>query len=199
MNLKDQQFGHLTVRRKGEPYPSGPARWWCYCSLCDTEKLIGQRALMSGASISCGCKRQMRLSKKLCPKHNTPCVRRTCPPNGFRCPLCINERRRSKYRRDHRSILLNSARHRARVFQVPFDLTKDDISIPEMCPILGIKLEVGTRLRRDNSPSLDRLKPELGYVRGNVRVISYRANRIKSDGTREEHEQVVAYMRESGL
>ena len=33
------------------------------------------------------------------------------------------------------------------------------------------------------SPSLDRIKPHIGYIRGNVRVISYQANRIKCDCT----------------
>lgn len=57
-------------------------------------------------------------------------------------------------------------------------------------------------LRRHNgtgpapdSPSLDRVIPELGYVPGNVIVISWRANNLKRDATIEELEAVIAYMR----
>lgn len=74
---------------------------------------------------------------------------------------------------------------------LPFNITEEDIKTPEFCPVLGIRLErgvgVGKRGNRiDNSPSVDRIIPELGYVRGNVVVVSYRANRIKNDATIEE-------------
>lgn len=47
---------------------------------------------------------------------------------------------------------------------------------------------------RDNSPSLDKLIPDLGYVKGNVAVISWRANRFKSDGTLEEIRMIADWM-----
>lgn len=47
--------------------------------------------------------------------------------------------------------------------------------------------------RRDRKPSLDRVVPSLGYVKGNVRVISFRANRIKSDATADELRAVLSY------
>lgn len=51
----------------------------------------------------------------------------------------------------------------------------------------------------NNSPSLDRMIPALGYVASNVRVISYRANAIKRDATLDELRALVAYVeRESG-
>ena len=49
-----------------------------------------------------------------------------------------------------------------------------------------------------NSPSLDRIRPQLGYVAGNVRVISNRANHLKSNGTISEFEAVLAYMKREG-
>jgi hypothetical protein len=77
-----------------------------------------------------------------------------------------------------------------------FDLRVEDISIPEICPVLGIPIAVGnSNGPSPNSPSLDRFIPELGYVRENVRVISWRANRLKSDATLEEIESVARYMR----
>lgn len=71
---------------------------------------------------------------------------------------------------------------------IPFDLTIDDLIIPEYCPILGVKLEVavGKNGNKDNSPSIDRIIPELGYVKGNIIIISNKANRIKSDSNLDE-------------
>jgi hypothetical protein len=199
LDIRYQKFGYLTVLRKGDPYPSGPARWWCSCELCGKEKLISQQALINGNNVSCGCKRQMRLADKICPKCGTACVRRVNPPNGYRCPKCVNEHRKNKYHQDNRSILLNSARSRATKLQVSFDIVKEDIIIPKTCPVLGIELEVGDRHFHDNSPSLDRLRPEIGYTPENIRVISWRANRIKCNGTLEELEKIVTYMRLNGL
>ncbi|WP_152524716.1 hypothetical protein [Novosphingobium lindaniclasticum] len=80
---------------------------------------------------------------------------------------------------------------------MPFSLTYLDIVIPDHCPILGIKLERGTSYGLDTSPSLDRIVPKLGYVPGNVRVISNRANRIKSDSTPEELSRILTYVLEN--
>lgn len=84
--------------------------------------------------------------------------------------------------------LLDGARWRARRDNIEFSIKKSDVTIPEFCPLLGIKLESGRGVggAKASSPSLDRIKPELGYVPGNVWVISYRANMIKSDATLEE-------------
>lgn len=88
------------------------------------------------------------------------------------------------------------ARSRAKKRGLPFDITYEDVVVPEFCPILGIPLkEKGRPGWSDNSPSLDRIIPEKGYVKGNVRVISNRANRIKIDATIEELELVLADLR----
>jgi len=93
--------------------------------------------------------------------------------------------------------LLKGAARRARERGIPIDITADDIHVPTHCPVLGIPIVVGARGlgTRDNAPSLDRIDPSKGYVRGNVAVISFRANRIKNDSTLEEIEAVAAYAR----
>ena len=83
-------------------------------------------------------------------------------------------------------ILLYSAKQRATKLNLPFNLTLDDVSIPEKCPIFGTILEISTKIAKDNSPSLDRIIPNLGYVKGNVIVISYRANVLKRDASPDE-------------
>lgn len=85
------------------------------------------------------------------------------------------------------------ARRRARNKNLPFNIDKEYIRsiIPSQCPIFGTKLEWSCR-RGDaghslpNSPSLDRIDPSRGYVKGNVWIISNRANRIKNDASHEE-------------
>lgn len=81
------------------------------------------------------------------------------------------------------SRMLTRAKKRAKVSGRPFDLEKADIKVPEVCPLLGIPLYVGDGLLHSGSPSLDCIVPEKGYVRGNVWVISHRANKIKNDAT----------------
>lgn len=91
-------------------------------------------------------------------------------------------------KRDIRELLVERAKARARVKNIPFDITKDDIIIPETCPILGIPLyrNVGGKSHSPNSYSLDKINPLLGYVKGNIWVISYKANTMKNNATREE-------------
>jgi hypothetical protein len=84
--------------------------------------------------------------------------------------------------------MVQLAKSRAKRHGLPFNLTEDDIDIPVFCPALGIKLERGEQGRGnfDNSPSLDKIIPAKGYVRGNVVVVSMLANRLKSNATIEQ-------------
>jgi hypothetical protein len=59
---------------------------------------------------------------------------------------------------------------------------------------LGIVLEKAVGYQSDSSPSLDKFKPELGYVKGNIHVISSRANRIKTDATENEVRKLLYWM-----
>ncbi len=90
--------------------------------------------------------------------------------------------------------LISAAKFRAKKKGVPFDLYPDDFEIPDVCPVFGHAFEPPKK-NAWWSPSLDRIKPELGYVKGNVQVISMRANMIKGDASLEELEQVVEHLR----
>lgn len=95
---------------------------------------------------------------------------------------------RKRWEADNRDyILWNAARQRAKRDGLPFTITREDVVIPDVCPILGIELEKLERGRMNPaSPSLDKIDPSLGYVPGNVWVISWRANRMKCDASPEE-------------
>lgn len=103
--------------------------------------------------------------------------------------------KRTKARtRDPRSVLYFNAKARAKRDGLPFTITQDDLTIPSHCPILGIPLAAAKgRGGADHSPSLDRIRPELGYVPSNVIVISNRANRLKSDATIKELRDIASF------
>jgi hypothetical protein len=106
----------------------------------------------------------------------------------------VNSRDRSKYRSNLENTLLKGAKKRANKHGIAFNIELSDIIIPEFCPVLGFKLEVGNGKANDNSPSLDKIIPEKGYVKGNIRVISLRANKLKNDGSLEEFKKIVNYI-----
>lgn len=94
----------------------------------------------------------------------------------------------------YRKYLIRGAKQRASMQNIPFDITYLDIEIPEYCPLLGIKLQkhIGKNVGIQNdSPTIDKIIPNLGYVKGNVWVISAKANRMKSNATVEELELLV--------
>lgn len=123
-----------------------------------------------------------------------------------------NATARKRYQDKHEIILLQSARRRERFPEktllalakarakrkgIPFDITVDDIHIPDNCPLLGVPMfrSIGSIGR--NSPTIDRIIPELGYTKGNIWVISSRANLIKNDSTLEELELLVLNLRKN--
>lgn len=129
--------------------------------------------------------------------------------SGAYCRVCANARHLAYYHRnkekyfahnrkyedrDVAKYLLKRAQERARKHDLPFTITKADVVVPVACPILGLVLQRGDGLVQDCSPTLDRILPELGYVPGNVVVISYRANRIKNDASLDELRALVAWM-----
>lgn len=90
--------------------------------------------------------------------------------------------------------MVQEAKARATKKGIPFGITADHLEMPEVCPVLGIEISMGMGARADCSPSIDRIDSTKGYVPGNVRVISWRANRLKNDATLEEMKAIVGYM-----
>ena len=90
--------------------------------------------------------------------------------------------------------LYNQAKHRSRKRNIFFDITPEDIVVPDYCPVLDIPLVMGRGLKggpTHNSPSIDRIDPKKGYTPDNIRVISWRANSLKSDASLKELQVLV--------
>ena len=116
-------------------------------------------------------------------------------------------RRREKYWEDRSTMqfifcnLIRHAKSRARNNNLPFNLTVEWLegSFVSHCPITlqpidWLKEQVVNGKPGPNSPSIDKIKPELGYVQSNCAILSHRGNLIKNDGTIDEHRRVVQYM-----
>lgn len=122
------------------------------------------------------------------------------------CRSCYNEKSREynkKYtttnktyrKRRLESILYSGAKARAARKGLKFDLEIEDIIIPEQCPVFGVPLERAEGgIPADNSPTLDRLDSSKGYVKENVQVISWKANRLKSNGTLDDFKAIVRWL-----
>jgi hypothetical protein len=179
-----QRFSHLTLRKlQIEEYINGATGkitkvLYAYCD-CDCGKrsvrgAAGNLVKEKGTWLSCGCRRAVTTKER-----NT-----THGMSGTK-----------------QFELFHNARKRAKEDQLPFDIEIGDIVIPEYCPVLGIKLETNTGGKRmsDSSPTLDKFYPKKGYVKGNIQVISWRANRMKSDGTPEDWIKIAEWCKQEDV
>ena len=127
-------------------------------------------------------------------KANSSCRkwREEHPEKAKECSRRYEAKRRGTRMRNPEQRMFWSARGRAKAEGLPFTIKKEDIVIPEKCPILGRPLVVNLGAKRpaNNSPSLDKIIPEQGYIPGNVQVISHKANSMKRDATLQELIQV---------
>ena len=90
--------------------------------------------------------------------------------------------------------MLRDAKRRAKKNCVEFNLEKEDLKLPKKCPILGMELGWGEGRSQDNSYSLDRIDSNKGYIKGNVQIVSWRANSLKKNGTLQEFKKLVKWM-----
>lgn len=110
-----------------------------------------------------------------------------------RCKSCSaekarkeRERRKNDWKYQPAIRMLNNSKQRAKAAGLEHNLTLDDIIIPDVCPVLGIKLETGDRKEHYNAPSIDRIDNTKGYLKENVVIVSTRANLLKKDATIDE-------------
>lgn len=162
LDLSKQKFGRVFVVSLHSLTTQGTF-WNAVCE-CGTKFPVRGINLKRGHTTSCGCRGLETLAEQ-----------RTTH----------GQSRTPEYR------LWVQAKSRARKFNRPFDIEHTDIVIPAYCPLLDIPLYRGIGRVGSNSPSVDCLRPELGYTKGNVWVVSYRANTIKNNLTLEQLQSFV--------
>ena len=106
---------------------------------------------------------------------------------NLKYPGRIAENRRKWADKNVEKRMYKNAKSRATKGNILFNLEVSDIVVPPKCPILNIDFKLDNRnTPKFNSPSLDRIDNNEGYIKGNVQVISYRANTMKGDATPED-------------
>jgi hypothetical protein len=101
------------------------------------------------------------------------------------CGTCNSERVKT---RDLRKKIVARAKSRARERNLEYNLVYTDIEIPTHCPVLGIELyeTKGKSGSYHNSPSIDRIDPSKGYIKGNIQIMSSLANVMKNNAKEKE-------------
>jgi len=163
-----ETHGRLTVLRE---YQS-PCKKYVMCeTLCScgggTTK-TRRHDMVSGKIQSCGCLRTER---------SIETNKKRFDPNAIS--------KTTEY------MMLARAKSRAKKNNLPFNLELGDIVIPDICPLLGIKIKSTEVRNSPNNPSLDKIIPEKGYIKGNIWIISNRANTLKNDASLQELELLV--------
>jgi len=135
-----------------------------------------------------GCKQSL-------PQNLFSYVKKDDPSQGIRkkCKTCsathaqkAREQRKLDWKHKPRQHMLMNSKQRAKASGIEHTLVLEDIIIPDVCPVLGIKLVLGSRREHGNAPSIDRIDNTKGYTKDNIMIISCRANLLKRDATLEE-------------
>lgn len=106
------------------------------------------------------------------------------------------ERRLRQIEKNPLRYLLKNVRSRAKKSGIEFSINEDDLEWPHYCPVLGMELIRNSKKGwSDNTHSIDRIDNTKGYVPGNVKIISWRANSLKSNASIEELQKVLDYMK----
>lgn len=146
---------------------------WRVCDVCKEEKNIWQFSLLDKT-------RKTSIERKTTCKHCSAALRE-------------KERRNKDWKHDARKILLSNAKQRAKKSSIEFSLMKEDIVIPDTCPVFGFPLKRESKETWMSAPSIDRIDNSKGYVKDNIIIVSRRANILKKDATLDELKKLAEY------
>lgn len=146
---------------------------WRVCNVCNEEKNIWQFSLLDK-------------TRKTTTQRKTTCKN---------CSAALNERERRNmdWKHNARKVLLSNAKQRAKKSNIEFNLTKDDINIPDTCPVFGFPLKREGKETWMYAPSIDRIDNTKGYIKENIIIVSRRANILKKDATLDELRKLADY------
>lgn len=183
--FEGQTFSRLTAIKRLENHvtKSGHvfSRWLCRC-ICGGEISVIGIDLKAGKTQSCGCLH--RESSKI-----TGDANRT--HGGYSNQTQVDD--------IIKFMTLRQIKVRANRRGYESDLEIEDLPIlTDACPVLGVKYKKGKGRLCDASPSIDRFNSNLPYLKkykGNLSYMSHKANRIKNNGTLQDLERVVCFVK----
>lgn len=152
--------------------------------LSEFHKGTGKLGLRSQCKVCCTKWNTSERYKKMQDAKN---IKRQDPKYKARESFMAQQRRK----KSPEKFLYAAIKSKAKRKGIEFNLTLEDIIFPEICPLLEIKLQMNKGHMEDNSYSLDRIDNTKGYIKGNVWVISNKANKIKNDATLEDLQLLV--------
>jgi len=139
------------------------------------------------------CNQSLNLNKfSLIEKWNTNSgTKNTCK----KCSIKIRqtEKLNRDWKVDAARLLYKNIKSRCKRIQREFSIELEDIIIPEKCPVFGFELKREDKQTWMCAPSVDRIDSSKGYIKGNITVVSRRANILKRDATIDELEQLLNY------
>jgi hypothetical protein len=111
--------------------------------------------------------------------------------------MAFNQKKYNKSIRGIAVTACKSSKRRSRDKNLPFNLTSDYLEsiFPKscICPILGYKMKVSNITLGKLSPTLDRINPRLGYIKGNVEFVSNIANCMMTSATGKDIKRFVKW------
>lgn len=184
-DLRGKQFGRLTVVGKARNRnKNGDILWNCLCE-CGNKIRVRTASLNNGNTKSCGCLK----------------INNLCGENNYQARRVIAECGTYIPSTDPWAVRASRIMSTARRNKVPlgfktvgeFVLYLRSIE-PKKCPVFGKKLIAGHGQSHDWSPSVDKIIPSKGYVKGNIQVISYLANKMKQDASPTQLKQFAQWV-----
>lgn len=180
INLVGQRFGRWIVLHRIDG--TSPPRWMCRCD-CGTVRDVNGACLRDGHSTSCRCIGAQRFRELDQRGERSPIRRMLRARHGVN----FVEPTHPWYKRANGTWRRCKADGIEFGFDSVIEMAAYLISIaPTHCPVFGFKLRTGAGSFSPDAPSTDRIDPTKGYVRGNIQIISLKANTMKSNASPEE-------------
>jgi hypothetical protein len=184
-DLRGKKFNRLTVVGKARSRSKdGLILWNCLCD-CGTKVRVRTASLNNGNTKSCGCLKINNLRGE-----NNYQARRIIEKCGTYIPST-----------DPWAVRAVRIMSYARKDNIPIDFkTVGEFVLylrsiePKKCPVFGKKLITGDGQSHDWSPSVDKIIPSKGYVKGNIQVISYLANKMKQNASPTQLKQFAKWV-----
>ena len=182
-DLIGQRFGRLVVQDiNPEITKHRKWKWDCLCD-CGKRVAVVTDRLMSGKTKSCGC---LRDSRENTPKGDRQGQRRRAIERFGEALPCTNIYYKAANRIMFKAKYGNIPVGFDSVMEMAFHLR--DIA-PDECPVFNQPFRTIGNRANPFSMSVDKIIPSIGYVPGNIQIISNKANAMKQNATPEELDQ----------